>query len=57
MMLGIGEPLEVALNFRLPHGEYQFMAGYGGGVHAGRALASNLAGFDVDADGRASLVQ
>ena len=27
--------------------EYDFLAGYGGGVHAGQGIASNLIAFDV----------
>jgi hypothetical protein len=50
MTLNGGERLEIPLCFRLSQGEYEFMAGYGGGVHAGRALASNLAAFDVDGE-------
>jgi hypothetical protein len=50
-----GEKIEVPLRFELSPGEYEFLAGYGGGVHAVRALASNRFSFDVDAQGRAHL--
>jgi hypothetical protein len=32
----------------VPAGEYQFMAGYGGGVHAWKSIASNAVSFNVD---------
>ena len=44
---------ELRLSFTLPAGEYEFLAGYGGGVHAGQCIASNLIGFDVKQDGTA----
>jgi hypothetical protein len=47
-----GQDIEVPLRFQLSAGEYQFLAGYGGGVHETRALASNLISFDIDAAGR-----
>jgi len=52
-----GERLEVRLSFGLSQGEYEFMAGYGGGVHAARGLASNLVPFNVDASGTAREVR
>lgn len=51
-----GEERTVAISFDLPQGEYDFLAGYGGGVHAGACLASNLVAFDVDHDGKATPV-
>ncbi|HEY1786195.1 MAG TPA: hypothetical protein VGG30_11620 [Pirellulales bacterium] len=52
------EAFEIQMVFnKLPAGEYEFLAGYGGGVHAGQCVASNLIGFDVAADGTASLVK
>jgi hypothetical protein len=50
--LGPGQSIEVPLRFELSAGEYQFLAGYGGGVHAARALASDLLSFDVDEAGK-----
>lgn len=46
--------LHMALN--LPQGEYEILAGYGGGVHEGQCVASNRIGFDVKQDGSAVLV-
>jgi hypothetical protein len=50
-----GEVIEVPLIFELGPGEYEFLAGYGGGVHAGRVLASNRLDFDVAESGKARL--
>ena len=52
-----GKTIEVPLRFSLPPGEYEFLAGYGGGVHSARSLASNPVDFDVDARGAAHLTQ
>jgi hypothetical protein len=40
----------------LPRGEYDFLCGYGGGVHYEKSLASNIVAFDVDENTRATLV-
>ncbi len=40
----------------VPAGEYQFMAGYGGGVHAWKSIASNAVSFNVDVAGVATVV-
>ncbi|HVO99306.1 MAG TPA: carboxypeptidase-like regulatory domain-containing protein [Bryobacteraceae bacterium] len=50
-----GEVVEVPLIFELDPGEYEFLAGYGGGVHAARSLASNRLDFDVAESGKARL--
>jgi hypothetical protein len=42
-----GEVRTTSMIFDIPIGEYQFEAGYGGGVHAGPCVASNAVGFDV----------
>jgi hypothetical protein len=47
---------EITLTYAVPPGEYDFIAGYGGGVHASRCVASNLVAFDVGADGKGKLV-
>ena len=39
----------------VPNGEYQFMAGYGGGVHAWKSIVSNAVSFNVDAAGVATV--
>jgi hypothetical protein len=52
-----GEERKVRVTFELPAGEYDFLAGYGGGVHEGKGLASNLVAFDVARDGKAKFVK
>jgi hypothetical protein len=47
----------VTISFDLPEGEYDFLAGYGGGVHGGKGLASSLVAFDVTASGKAKTVR
>jgi hypothetical protein len=49
--LNSGESKQTRLVFKLPAGPYQFLVGYGGGVHEGRSLASNAISFHVDPDG------
>jgi hypothetical protein len=55
--LAPGQSIEIRLQFELSVGEYQFLAGYGGGVHAVRAIASNILSFDVDEAGKPHLVR
>ncbi|HEV7401421.1 MAG TPA: hypothetical protein VGO11_00780 [Chthoniobacteraceae bacterium] len=45
---------ELHVSFKMPAGEYEFLAGYGG-MNAGRCIASNLIAFDAKADGTATL--
>jgi hypothetical protein len=45
------------ITFQVPPGQYQFLFGYGGGVHEEKSLASNAIAFDVDNNGVATLVQ
>lgn len=52
-----GQSVMTKITFQLPPGQYQFLFGYGGGVHEGKSLASNAISFDVDHDGVATLVQ
>ena len=47
------EKRSIAVSFHLPKGEYDFLCGYGGGVHESRGLVSNRVSFDIGADGRA----
>jgi hypothetical protein len=49
--LNSGESKQTRLVFKLPAGPYQFLVGYGGGVHEGRSLAGNAISFHVDSDG------
>jgi hypothetical protein len=53
--LNPGESKQVRIKFQVPPGPYQFLVGFGGGVHAGKSLASNAISFHVDSDGTPSL--
>jgi hypothetical protein len=46
-MLRSGEARSTSVFFDLPKDAYQFLAGYGGGVHAGPCTASNAVAFEV----------
>lgn len=50
------EKFEIHLSFKLPEGEYEFIAGYGGSMNAVQCIASNLIAFDTDINGTAKLV-
>ena len=52
-----GEGQSVTIRFEVPEGEYDFLAGYGGGVHEGKGIASSLVAFDVDKDGNGTLAK
>ena len=54
--LAPGEKREIDVQFDLPDGQYDFLCGYGGQVHATRCTASNLAAFDVK-DGKVKIVK
>jgi hypothetical protein len=54
--LKAGDERTVMISFEVPKGEYDFLSGYGGRVHEGKCIASNLVAFDVDADGKGTLV-
>jgi hypothetical protein len=43
-----GQSIDIPLRFELSQGEYEFLAGYGGGAHAARSLVSNRIAIDVD---------
>ena len=45
----------ISMSFHLPQGQYEFLCGYGGGVHEEKGIASNLIAFSVDENGRATL--
>jgi hypothetical protein len=51
VVLRPGAERHVRITFDLPAGQYDFLAGYGGGVHAHKGLNSNLVAFDVDDKG------
>ena len=54
-LLQPGQSGKTRIAFKLPSGQYQFIFGYGGGVHEGRSLASNAVSFDVNDAGLATL--
>ena len=43
------------ITFQIPPGQYQFIFGYGGGVHEEMSLASNAISFDLSESGFATL--
>ena len=45
--LNVGDLRTMSLVLDLPKGSYEFVAGYGGGVHAGPCIASNSVPFDI----------
>jgi hypothetical protein len=49
------EAVSCRVRIDVPAGEYKFMAGYGGGVHAWKSIVSNAVSFNVDAAGVASV--
>jgi len=49
------ESVSCRVRLDVPTGEYQFMAGYGGGVHAWKSIASNAVSFNVDSAGIATV--
>src|SRR5215468_399268 len=42
-----GQSMRTRITFTAPPGQYQFLFGYGGGVHAEKSLASNAISFDI----------
>jgi hypothetical protein len=46
--------MKVRIVFHIPPGKYQFLFGYGGGVHEEKSMASNPVSFDVNARGVAT---
>jgi hypothetical protein len=53
--LGPGQDMKCRINFKIPAGQYQFIVGYGGGVHQSNSLISNAISFSVANDGAAVL--
>ena len=47
-MLGPNEKKVIEVCFDLPDGQYEFLAGYGGGGHKSKCIASNLSAFDIE---------
>jgi hypothetical protein len=57
VQLNPGQSMKARIAFQVPPGEYQFMFGYGGGVHEEMCLASNAISFDLNDSGVASLAK
>ncbi len=55
--LNPNQSAKARITFRAFPGQYQFMFGYGGGVHEEKSLASNAISFDLNEDGTAILVR
>lgn len=54
--LAPGESRQTRITFRVPPGTYEFIVGYGGGVHENNSVASNAVSFAVRKNGNVSLV-
>jgi hypothetical protein len=52
-----GQYMETRIKLRVSPGQYQFLFGYGGGVHEEKSLASNAVSFDVLDNGVAVLTK
>jgi len=52
-----GQSMTTKITFQVPFGQYQFLFGYGGGVHEEKSLASNAISFDVNGGGIATLLE
>src|SRR6266478_10225604 len=50
-----GQSMKVRVTFKASPGQYQFLFGYGGGVHEEKSLASNAISFDLSDSGVATL--
>jgi len=57
LQLSPGQSMRARIVFDVPPGEYQFMFGYGGGVHEEMSLASNAISFDLTAERVAKLAK
>lgn len=51
-----GQSIKTQIVLKISAGQYQFMFGYGGGVHEEKSLASNRVSFDLTSDDVATLV-
>jgi hypothetical protein len=52
-----GQSMKTRVTFEVSPGQYQFLFGYGGGVHEEKSLASNAISFDVSEKGVATLAR
>jgi hypothetical protein len=57
LQLNAGQSMKARITFDVPPGQYQFMFGYGGGVHEEKSLASNTISFDLNDKGVATLAK
>ena len=55
--LAPGQSMKARITFKVSPGQYQFLFGYGGGVHEEKSLASNAISFDLSERGVASLTK
>lgn len=55
--LASGESRQTRITFRVPPGTYEFIVGYGGGVHDHKSLASNAVSFNVSKNGTITLAK
>ncbi len=55
ILIPAGAKKTIAMSFKLPPGQYDFLYGYASGVHEVKSYASNLLAFSVDESERASL--
>jgi hypothetical protein len=55
--LNPGQTMSVRITFKASRGQYQFLFGYGGGVHEEKSLASNAISFDLNERGVATLTR
>lgn len=55
--LAPGQSKKVRITFKIPPGQYEFIIGYGGGVHEEKSMASNAISFDLNDRGMATLVE
>ena len=52
-----GQSVATRITFNISPGQYQFMLGYGGGVHEEKSMTSNRVSFDFSSDDVATLVR
>jgi hypothetical protein len=51
------QSMKTRITFEVSSGQYQFLFGYGGGVHEEKSLASNAISFDLSDTGVATLAK
>lgn len=53
---GTGQKRQLNIALNISSGKYDFLCGYGGGVHESKGIASNIVSFSVDEKGKASAI-